>query len=1031
MRLTHLMPTRTAGSLAETNTHIMRQFYNVFILLFLLWSFWPAGALSQEQAETCLPAWRTTGASELPISDVFAVERGPDGYIYFGSTVAMHRAEGSSMRSWYPDPSKSTALTAGRVRALASWKDGIFVGTASGLSWYDPRTDHFSQIDLQLEEDQSGSVFSILVLDDSLFVGHRSGLTILDASTHKVVTQIDTIGEGRSAGVYDLEPFRNGVVAITRDAHVFVGPDLKTRQLEALALTEATDAHYTGAVAPDNALWLSTGRGLVRIPASAETPDIHPDIIQKLSGRGTIRHIDFDPEGRLWIASDYDYARWDVAQPGSEPVLCRRAAIEDTDRPLPTRLLSWELGNHLVLGSSGRGPLIAAAQNPVDRVVLDQRYFPGIAESAVWSANEDHDGRMVLATIDGIFRETRRGSNAYSAVDASTLADTQVFATRTSEDGRLWAATLKGLFVIDGEAAEVVPLVRNTDNQVEYGAVISITLKGNSLLAATDNGLLEINTTNGQVVRYFSNDVGYSAFNGAPVTPLEDSRTIHVEVFGEDVFIVGAQAIHRVNLKTGTVDAAARAERDFSAGRMYASAITPKGDVFIGTSNGLVKTDRDLASFDYVTEINDAPLGQVSAVEIGVDGSLWHNSYHGVWRHALNEDKIELFSKDDGLHTNSPNQGGITILDDGRVIIANPKGLSTFDPTAIGSYNIPQAKLTTYAYGGDQFDHKGEAIVLPAQKRNLAVRFGTNSLRAREDLKFEYRLDTGGAVQNTRTINPNDEVDFAVLQPGEYVLSVRSTTLGRGASDWATTKILVQPYWWETRAARLGFVFAIIAVGIGFLGWRARRIARRHQLVGDERTRIAQDFHDTFLQEVLGALMLGRSALSEASKEELKSQVGTINSLLESAVDSARASVQDLADSSREIALGKALEAHDASALYGATVPVTFVEHGKPWDLRPQRAFFLARIAKEAINNACKHADASRIDVALNWKPFSVEVVIIDDGKGFHLEHEKSSNGFGLSAMKRLADSGRAKLEILSQIDAGTRVHVSARRYLF
>ena len=1025
----YLLITKAIRRLAGLKIPEMRKSLKIVTLLLSLWGGSMQTALGEAVNESCLPAWRSTAPGELPISDVFAVERGQDGYVYFGSTVALHRAEGSHMRSWYPDPRRSTALPSGRVRALAAWGGGIFVGAASGLSWFDPGIDEFSSIDLNRDDDESVSVFSLLVSGDRLFVGHRSGLTILDARSQNPIAQIDTNKDGRSAGVYDLEPFNNGVVAITRDSHVFVDANLEASQLKTVSDERSVNAHYAGALSPDGSLWMSTGSGLMRISPNAETIEIHSDIVDQISGRGTIRHIDFDSLGRLWMATDYDYARWNVTREATKPVLCRRAAIEDTDRPLPTRLLSWKLGDQLVLGSSGRGALIASFENEVERIVLDQRYFPGIAESAVWSANEDGRGRLLLATIDGLFRETGNDTNQFEALHAKALADTQVLATQADRTGQLWAATLKGLFVIDTNGARRVPLVRDETGSVEFGAVISMTQIGDSLLAATDNGLVVINLSSREVVRYFSNDAGYTAVNNAPVTKLLDSRTLHVEVSQHGVFVVGAQAIHRINIETGIVEAMARAETDFSAGRMYASAVSPTGDVFIGTSNGLVQADRDLTDFQYITEIDGAQLGQVSALEVGDDGSLWHNSYHGIWRHRLDESTVELYSTDDGLHTNSPNQGGITILEDGRIIIANPKGLSIFEPSSFEAYDIPQASLASFAYEGEQFDYNGEVITLPPHARNLAVRFRANSVRVRNDLRFEYRLSSIMAANNSRTINPNDEVDFAALQPGEYTLSVRSTSIGRGESPWSNATIFVEPYWWETIAARIGILLLLFSLGIGFLIWRARRIERRYKLVGDERTRIAQDFHDTFLQEVLGALMLGRSAHHETDGQELRSQVKTINELLESAVVSARASVQDLADSSREIGLSQALEAHDASALYGATVPVSFVEHGTPWDLRPQRAFFLARIAKEAINNACKHANANRIDVALNWKPFSVEVVVIDDGKGFDLSNHEGRAGFGLASMKRLAESGRADLEVQSEIDAGTRIRVSARRH--
>jgi signal transduction histidine kinase len=81
----------------------------------------------------------------------------------------------------------------------------------------------------------------------------------------------------------------------------------------------------------------------------------------------------------------------------------------------------------------------------------------------------------------------------------------------------------------------------------------------------------------------------------------------------------------------------------------------------------------------------------------------------------------------------------------------------------------------------------------------------------------------------------------------------------------------------------------------------------------------------------------------------------------------------------------------------------------------------LYRIAQEAVTNALKHANASRIVIRLAGEAGSTTLSIRDDGAGLRLDHEHEK-GVGFRIMRFRAQSIGASLSIESKPGAGTVV---------
>jgi signal transduction histidine kinase len=87
----------------------------------------------------------------------------------------------------------------------------------------------------------------------------------------------------------------------------------------------------------------------------------------------------------------------------------------------------------------------------------------------------------------------------------------------------------------------------------------------------------------------------------------------------------------------------------------------------------------------------------------------------------------------------------------------------------------------------------------------------------------------------------------------------------------------------------------------------------------------------------------------------------------------------------------------------------------------------LLLLFQEAVGNAIKHGNASRIDVNIEYGPDLLSLQIQDNGPGFDLIAARSKRDaqFGLNSMQDRVQWMGGKLEILSAPGQGTRISVS------
>ncbi len=192
-----------------------------------------------------------------------------------------------------------------------------------------------------------------------------------------------------------------------------------------------------------------------------------------------------------------------------------------------------------------------------------------------------------------------------------------------------------------------------------------------------------------------------------------------------------------------------------------------------------------------------------------------------------------------------------------------------------------------------------------------------------------------------------------------------------------------------------------------------------------ERHRLARELHDSVTQTIFSMTLTTQSALLLLDRDprQASAQLDRLHQLSQSALAEMRVLISELRpEKVAEGGLVAALRRHLADHRVSEGLAVTLeVEGGQP--LRPAEEQGLFRIAREALNNIVKHAQASQARIGLHLKePLWLEIE--DQGQGFDLERARDSGHIGLSSMGERAAEIGWNLRIITTPGAGTRVRV-------
>lgn len=196
----------------------------------------------------------------------------------------------------------------------------------------------------------------------------------------------------------------------------------------------------------------------------------------------------------------------------------------------------------------------------------------------------------------------------------------------------------------------------------------------------------------------------------------------------------------------------------------------------------------------------------------------------------------------------------------------------------------------------------------------------------------------------------------------------------------------------------------------------------------DERMRVSRNLHDGVGQSLYSILVSLKMLKQLGLNEKIIGHIENIEKLTSHSMDEVRAIAFQLRPSSLDdLGLFSAIRTHIQryELTFGIKVELEF--SGKKQRYSPEIETELYRIFQEALNNAAKYAETEKVIVRIINNVNSVEIQIIDEGKGFNIHEYIDPNekkGIGLYSMKERATLLKGKFEIESIENVGTKIKV-------
>jgi signal transduction histidine kinase/streptogramin lyase len=436
---------------------------------------------------------------------------------------------------------------------------------------------------------------------------------------------------------------------------------------------------------------------------------------------------------------------------------------------------------------------------------------------------------------------------------------------------------------------------------------------------------------------------------------------------------------------------------------------------------------------------NLPPGGIVSMVDDD-DGCLWLVHTAGLfriaaseWNRALQDPGYQIrsarFDEKDGLPSQPPAFLGHVAArtQDGTLWFGLRSGMVSVNPKNLSRNPVPPPVVIEEANLDQHEIAPLNGFRLPAGARSLEIGYTALSLAVPEKTRFRVRLepfDKEWVDSGSRR-----RAFYTNLAPGSYRFRVIACNNdGLWNETGAAWNFTVTPAFYQRT-----WFFALCAGTAVLMLWglyllRIRQLQAHHQILIEERvaerTRVAQELHDTLLQSIAG-LSLHVGGLSKiVTSQEVRGRLESLRVQIDNCLREARQSVWALRTQNGDRHDLVAAVQESACRLI-ADRPIRFAlsVQGARRPVSGRIAQQILRVAQEAISNCIRHARATQIQTDLGFGSDRVSLKVTDDGCGFDVDDMARRVGhWGLITMKERAQQVGAQLKINSTAGQGTEI---------
>lgn len=465
-------------------------------------------------------------------------------------------------------------------------------------------------------------------------------------------------------------------------------------------------------------------------------------------------------------------------------------------------------------------------------------------------------------------------------------------------------------------------------------------------------------------------------------------------------------------------------------------------DLLVSGENGLFRYDG--ARFQRIGGTGDDGFYGVSGMLYKHD-TLWLNGLAGISAIDTAQAQLQQAARDPayrvrfrridhndglrGLATQIAPLPTAVAGSDNRLWFTTTAGVFRLDPSNAPKNTLPPSVLVrSIASNGVIYKlDDGAVAALPPHPARVQIDYTALSLTMPERMQFRYQLE--GVDHAWQAAGTSRQTTYTDLGPGNYRFRVQaSNNDGVWSTSDAVAQFSVAPSMFQTGWFRaLCLLLGVLALGGLYrlrLAQLDRQLRARFEERLDERERISRELHDTFLQTVQGLilkihLVFQRLPADEPAREDMERSL----QLAERALEEGRDRVQGLRMSTlRQPELVAAVSVAVRGEYGERTLLVTQCE-GQARLFHPVAFEELFAIAREALLNAARHAQATQVTFEVVYGSEAFTMAICDDGAGIFPEVLQAGHlrgHFGMTGMRERAERIGATLTLTSSPSSGT-----------
>ncbi len=833
------------------------------------------------------------------------------GFFWFGSEEGLQRYDGYSFKNYFTDKNDSTSLSSSFVhQILEDSHHNLWIGTFDGgLCLYDRENDKFIRFlhdpndehsiignFLQMMFEADGTIYvgavghgisafktPEKVTDKIQFVNYRFPETREYATTRWAGAMVETnrglLVAINGAGVNRLDPKSGTFTPVLKDS---VGS--RTQCL----LFDSRQRLWIGTW--DEGLYVIDRRNSKMVHHMATSASGH-------LSHNQLYNITEDESGNIWIGTDngLNLLPHDADPFTPAPFITFKHDPFDTHSLLSNSIKNVYIDSrHRMWVASYFGGV-----NMYDKSLLQFRSFksngpiaPGLSHSNVFALAEDESGNLWVGTDGGGLNFAKGPIDQIQKEDfvkIKLLRNGQLVekikCLKVDDTGNLWVGTWgDGLFKVNvkDHSSQHFPIEALREARLPVNEILAVDIDsvGNLWIGTFGFGVLHYELRTRSVRQFLQAESGSEEREVNKVNDVHIDKQGHVWVArdgGGLSLIEPRESRYRVmetGLLTNTLTVTSIMEDS-------------NGLLWLGTNSaGVIVYDPVKKTTRSYNKTSGLTTNSVFAtVEDKTNGHIWIGTNEGLTSIEVATNKINHFTKPDGLQGNQFNNNSV-LRDEhsGMLLFGGIEGLTAFHPDHIQvtTFNPPivftHFKLDNQevTIGPDSPLRKNitltEQIELKHFQNSFSLEFAALQYDQAHRTQYAYTLEN--FTNRWIELGSERKTTFTALPPGSYIFRVRATDKdGDTTSQQAVLRIVIHPAWWQTIPFKILVAVALLVMAFAIFQTRLNYLNRQRVVLKKQVAEATQEIEKKNIElEAKVVEVSVRDNEIQAQNEELTSQ---------------------------------------------------------------------------------------------------------------------------------------------------------------